>query len=484
MDEPVISRRRLLTSLGSASAASLIAPPNSLASDNTRFAHVRQAIERLPGKKPERVRVLAPAGSEANLAPIIREFRELTGISVDIQLAPVDDINTQLMLGQITGDSPFDLVVVATFGIPDLVSANAILAVDSFEARFPFAQERRENGLYKLGDQFDGRCYGPQVDGDLYVIFYNNAMLKDPNFVQQYQQLHGVAPTPATTWSQLDNMIRAVQRADRTAAGGLLFRTPRYIVWEFWSRLHAAGVLPFASDMTPQLTDPRSVAAVEAMISLTPSLHQRVRSASLVENWQLFSKGRTLCNIGWGGSQKYFTQHARQFPEGITVTQLPGITTPQGTLSVPYFNWGWNLAVPSSARNPEYGFLLAALAIEPEVSTRAVAARDGFFDPFQPEHYTSDAIRQAYGKEFLAVHERGMRTAIPDLYIRGYGQYMESLSDYLLQADRGFIRPLEAMEAVSARWRTITQALGAQKQQEQWQALLDNYPADYLAALK
>ncbi|MEO0574330.1 MAG: extracellular solute-binding protein [Pseudomonadota bacterium] len=482
MDES-LSRRRIFALLGGLSAARLLTSAPLQANDDTRFAHVSQAIERLNDDKPEQIRLLAPAGSEANLAPIIREYRQLTGISVKIDLAPVDDINTQLLLGQISGGRAYDLVVVATFGIPDLVSADAIMPIDDLEARFPFARESRESGLYRLGDRFGSHSYGPQVDGDLYVMFYNNAVLNDPDFVQRYKKIYGEPPTPAQTWDQLDRLMRVAQRADRSAYGGLLFRTPRYIVWEFWSRMHAAGVLPFDNAMEPQLADSRSIAALEAMISSSASLHRRANAASLTENWELFCEGRTLCNIGWGGSQKFFARHSKDFPKGITVTQLPGIQTPEGVLPIPYFNWGWNLVIPTGAPHPELGFLLAALAVEPEVSTQAVAARDGFFDPFQPAHYTSEEIEKAYGREFLAVHQRGMQSAIPDLYISGHGQYMEVLSHYLVQADRGFIKPLEAMQAVTTKWRAITQTLGVKQQQQQWQSLLKSYPAAYLAAL-
>ncbi|MEL6871003.1 MAG: extracellular solute-binding protein [Pseudomonadota bacterium] len=479
-----VSRRQVLRALSATTAMSLAPSIRAQSADeDTRISALIQAIQRLDGEKPEALRVLAPTGAQANLAPITRAFTAATGIGVDIHLAPVDDINTRLLLDHMSQKTPFDLAVVASFGVPDLVAANALLATDQFERKYPVAKRLRQQGLYRLADQFGGNTYGPQVDGDLYVIFYNTEMLKDADFSARFESQTGRKVKPAESWEQLDTLMRVAHEPARNRFGGLLFRTPRYIVWEFWSRLHAAGILPFDADMRPQLTDQRAISSVEALVSASNHLHPRARSASLVENWEIFAQGNTLCNIGWGGSQKYFVSHADRLPNGLTMTQLPGVRTASGMMPLPYFNWGWNLTVPIDARHPELGFLLSAFATAPSISTQAVAPRDGFFDPFQPAHYNDSAIREAYGDDFLAVHQTGLQGAIPDLYIRGHGQYIDTLSSYLMQADRGLTSPLKAMQAVSNRWNIITRTLGLEEQKKQWRQLLNNYPPSFLAAL-
>ncbi|MEM9171858.1 MAG: extracellular solute-binding protein [Pseudomonadota bacterium] len=482
-----IHRRRLLQWLA-ANSVGLMAAGGAIADHaidphSIRFL-IRQSIKRLGSKKPEVLRVLAPAGSQSNLQPIIDSFRELTGIDTQVSLAPVDDINTQLLLEQMTASQPHDLAVIATFGVPDLAQSTAIQSIDRFESRYPALAELRQECLFALGDRFSGKTYGPQVDGDLYLLFYNTALLNAPAFRARHERLVGREPRPAATWSELDELMLVANEPDKGRYGGLLFRTPRYIVWEFWSRLHCNGVLPFDDEMRPRLTEPGARAALESLIAASASQHPATDRLSLTDNWAAFCQGNALVNIGWGGSQKYFRQHRDRFAQGIIVTQLPGYAGADGPVPLPYFNWGWTMAVPSVSQHPEVAYLFGALATLPVVSSQAIRQTDGFFDPYHPAHYDDPDIQKAYGESFLTAHKAGLKAAIPDLYIRGQGQYLDALSDKLILANRGAMTPIDALRSVSAQWERITDQLDRGQQKRQWRALRENYPKDYLNSLK
>ena len=465
--------------LGSAALAAL-APSFSLRASVPPPATFQAAVstfsERLGESKPERIRLMAPQGSVPNLQPIIERFRDWCGIEVDLVLAPVDDINTRLMLETFGGGSASDAAVVATFGIPDLANAGALRPIDDFDERLAGARSLRDSSLYTLGDRFLGESYGPQVDGDVYLMFYNRALLEDPVLQERHQARFERPARPARTWRELDELLQCAHDPDRGVNGGLLFRTPRYIVWEYWVRLHAAGVLPFDDEMAPRLTEPAAVAALEALLACNAFLHPDAARNSLTDNWAAFANGDTLCNIGWGGSQKYFRKHGASLPGGVAVAPLPGFEREGDAVTLPYFNWGWNIVVPHGAAHPGYGYVLGVIATLPEVSTASVQAIDGFFDPYQEAHYADPKITEVYGPEFLNVHRAGMRTALPDLYVRGQGQYLESLSANLILANDGLVSPQEALAATSDRWERITDALGRDSQTRQWRELVDRYP--------
>ena len=76
-----------------------------------------------------------------------------------------------------------------------------------------------------------------------------------------------------------------------------------------------------------------------------------------------------------------------------------------------YFNWGWSYVIANSALSPELAYLFCALGVSAETSTRAVQVRDGYFDPFMPQHYEDPMIRDVYSDEFLKVHRAAMETA-------------------------------------------------------------------------
>ena len=212
--------------------------------------------------------VLLPEGSRANLEPVAAVFTERTGVKVDLQEVHVDQINAELMLNSVLGEAKYDVALPATFGVADLVAAGAIHALDDYAARYE-PTGFRDPMLYQEGDRFDGQTYGFQTDGDAYVMFYHREMLHDPNEQARYADRFGYPLAMPETWAELDRQIRFFHAPEAGRYGGLLFRTPGYLAWEWWIRFHAKGYWPLSPDMTPQIAEDPGVAALEELITIT-----------------------------------------------------------------------------------------------------------------------------------------------------------------------------------------------------------------------
>lgn len=479
-----LSRRGALIGMSGASVslATGLAFGND-AAEGSAHSVIAEIAQRLAGQQKISLSVLVPDGCQPNLQPIIAAFTQLSGIEVILRATPVDDINTALMLSDFEPNSSVDLALVASFGLPDLADAGVIQATDTFEQKHPIARSVRNLSLYKHADQIGGKTFGPQFDGDLYLMFYNRALLNDASLSASYQKRYMEPFDVAKSWPQLDRMMQHVHESRTDRHGGVLFRTPGYINWEFWARLHATGTLPFDDQMQPLINSTEGIATIESLIAASEWQRPGAASLGLVENWQAFAEGTSLCHIGWGGSQKYFRRHPQSLPDGIVASQLPGIDRNGQLTAVPFFNWGWNFAIPRTSRHAELSFLFAAFAVTPAMSSAAVAESEGFIDPFQPAHYHDSRITAVYGETFLATHEQGMRNAIPDFYVRGHRDYMEALSTALLLANRGQISAVEAADNISKRWQALTDGLGRTGQIRQWRALKNNYPPSFLEQL-
>ena len=173
--------------------------------------------------------------------------------------------------------------------------------------------------------------------------------------------------------------------------------------------------MPFDDDFVPEIAQPGAVEALNEMINITPCMHPETGTAGLFRNWELFESGQTYCNIGWGGSQKYFNRDTSQVKNKLLHGLLPGGVVP----SMSYFNWGWSYVVPSQSRFPEAAGLFAAFAASPGISTGAVRESGGYFDPFHASHYEDPQIVGTYSPEFLEVHKNAMKNPLPDLYLPG-----------------------------------------------------------------
>lgn len=479
---PNPTRRQLLQSALAAGCAAALPPLARAAAGTAATSHgaAADAARRLAGNDLGNLAVLLPAGSEGNVAPIAREFERRTGIGITIRTAPVDDINSVILLSRLTGRRQYDVVLPATYGIPDLAEADALLPLSDFAARYE-PDGYQQASLYSVGDYYLGKLYGYQADGDVYLMFYNAAFLENADARARYEARFGEPLTLPRTWPDLDRLLAFFHEPAKGQYGGALFRTPRYIAWEWWMRYHSKGAMPFDADMRPLVDSAAGIAALTELTAASEFLSPDCDSNDLLQNWQAFTSGNIFCNIGWGGSQKYFQAHSQNFSHGLVYSHAPGGDN-RGEQTVSFFNWGWNYAVPKNSRQPEIAYLFALFAASPAMSTLAVRQPDGFFDPIREAHYADPDIQAVYSGPFLEAHRDAMQRAVPDLYLRGQSEYFEILSDFILQADRRLLSPGEAMQSVAKLWNATTDRLGRAEQVRQWRALRARYPAPFAPA--
>ena len=423
------------------------------------------------------LRLLIPEGCQANLVENIGRFEALTDVRILIESVPVDEVSLHLTLDAAAGDNRFDIALPATFRLPDLVESEVLLALD--ELATEYEPDTLSSGfLYRHGDRYKGRFYGYQADGDVYVAFYNRRMLEDEALGRDFERRFGRPLETPRTWAELDSALEFFHAPNRGRFGGALFRNVEYSAWEWWTRFHAKGLAPFDADFRPQIDVDEGVVALEEMIGASKYLTKGARTHTLFENWDDFATGNVFCDVGWGGTQKYLRQRIDGGDEALLHAALPGGQRGAEVCPIPYFNWGWNYVVAKHSAEPELAYLFTLFCSLPAPSTRAVAARDGFFDPHREEHYADAAVRETYGDAFLEVHADSMRRALPDLYVERGTEYFDLLRRLVVRADRGEVTPRDALHAVSYGWEKLTEEIGRERQIERWGELRAAYPTE------
>jgi len=337
-NDPSQERRQFLA--GAAGATLGSAMPAALFADGDTDFHLEVAsrAKALTGDKAQLLRILIPTGCEANLAPVVARFKELAGITVALESVAVDEINTRLTLDTLGGNGNYDLALPATFGLPDLVASGAVSSLSAFAMKHE-PTGYRDHILYAIGDSFDNELYGFQADGDAYTMFYLRDLLENKDEQARYADTYGEALATPATWADLDRQMAWFHRPDENIAGGLLFRTPGYLAWEWWVRFHAKGYWPLSETLTPQIHSDAGVAALEEMIRATEHLAPEVSSLGLTENWERFSRGNVYCNIGWGGTQKFLNKPGSAVRGRLGYGPTPGgIIDGELLLKSNYFN--------------------------------------------------------------------------------------------------------------------------------------------------
>ncbi|MBX2808389.1 MAG: extracellular solute-binding protein [Cellvibrionaceae bacterium] len=483
----MLNRRRFIKHTLGAGALSSLALQSPLATAaNKDLSDLHQQlvaqVNSLRGKRDVSLTLLHPDGCQANLIPVINQFRQATGITIKLIKAGVDDINSTLIFNATLQQPLFDIALPATFGIPDLVNANALRPLNDFVREYEPAHYK-DYQLYDYGDYFNGDFYGYQTDGDTYLLFYNKDMLNNADNRQRFFNEQGYPLSIPKTWEQLDTMIRFFHQPEKQQYGGCLFRTPGYGAWEWWSRFHAKGYYPLDDTLTPQINNAAGIAALEEMVAISSYLHPKTASDGLFDNWATFAAGKTFCNIGWGGSQKYFNSDKSSVRGKLYYAPAPGGIIKGELIDCPIFNWGWNYVVSSLSKEPEIAYLFTLYACSPTLSTLSVQQKGGFFDPFREEHYSDKAIKETYSEAFLRAHKESIHNSIPDFYLQNQSTYLAALQENIYLAYQGSLSAQQALDITATEWQRITEKVGHKKQQAFWLALKAKYPEKLRAVL-
>ena len=469
-----MDRRKFVSNL---SKATIIAPFTSLyATENLSRHHLEIAkIISSQWKKKQHINILYPKGSLTNLLPIVKLFKDLTGVDVNLKEGSLDMISSEILIDNRVNKGPqaVDIALPATFSVPDLAESGVIADLSSFKQKYEH-KNLSQNSYYERGNYYNDKFYGYQADGDTYLMFYNKTWLQDPAMNKKYEDLHGKKLALPNSWQELDQMIRFFHNPQEKKYGGSLYRNKNYMIWEYWIRLHARGILPANDNMTPNFDSDEGIDVLNDLIKTSKFLSPTVGSDGLFDNFKSFSKNNSFCNLGWGGTQKLLHHFNPDIRNHLIYSSPPGY---KGQ-AMPFFNWGWNYVVSANSVKQELAYLFTLFASCPIVSSLAVEQAEGFFDPHRKEHYQNTKIQKIYGKDFLKIHEKALNNSIPDFYLQGQSRYFSILKEALYAANSGQISPKTALKKAATSWDKITDQLGRKKQISQWKKLKKSYPAN------
>ena len=483
------SRRRFLKGAAATTAyalggGSLLGMPQAFAAgslaDVTRDAAA--AAKKLMEGRTAALTILHPSGSLGNISPVAERWTADTGVAINYVEVPLGEIDQKVLLEAVSKTGSFDLALPASFRIPDLVESGVLVNLDKYALEYQPA-DYQEDSIYTAGDYYKGSLYGYATDGDTYLMFYLEDWLENEEENKAFSDKHGYRLKVPDTWQELDAMMAHFHRPDKNMYGGALFRTQYFIAWEWWVRFHAKGFFPFDDDMKPQINNEAGVKALEELVAASKHQYPGAASNGLFENFEAYAQGDKFCNIGWGGTQKFLNSDKSKVKGKLAFGNMPGGEVNGKLLKTPYFNWGWNYVVNTYSKDPELAYLFSLYACGPEMSTIATRDPGGYFDPTRSAHYKDPEIMATYSPEFLVAHEASMRDSIPDLYLKGQGEYFDALRVNIQAADVGKVTPQQAMDETAQVWERVTRRMGARSQKVQWNYLKSLYPAAVRAAL-
>lgn len=433
--------------------------------------------------------------------PALRQgasFEAATGTRVTVTRIPFDALYQRIMLGFVTAEPPYDVLLIPSAWLPDFAPFLSpvpewILQSRTFEDIHPVYRD----ALMRWGD----RWMALTIDGDLHLGAYRRDLFEDPETRQAFLEAEGRPLAPPRTWADYHGIAAFFSgRAGpdgRPLAGTLeAYARGGQRLWYLFSHAvayashpdHQGGVFFDPDTMVPAIDNPAWVRALEEFLDLrglgpfdatgldseTVRLRFADGAAAMAIDWADTGvlagdprRSRIAGKLGFfplPGSQEVWNPATRawdRLPEPRSVTFLA-------------FG-GWIGVVPAASPNGDQAWSYLAWYASPEHSAQDVLDGTSGVNPYRRSHLEDPApwrrlLGDQVASDYLGVLEASLSAPAKaqDLRLPGYRAYVAALEDQLDRVLAGDLSPAEGLRAAARAWEALTDRLGRNSQRRHY----------------
>jgi multiple sugar transport system substrate-binding protein len=460
--------------------------------------------EQGPPNGPDALRALTRDTSAIG-GPALRHgasFEAATGTPVALTRVPFDALYQRIMLGFVTAEPPFDVLLIPSAWLPDFAPFLApvperILNSPLFEDIHPVYRD----ALMRWGD----RWMALTVDGDLHLGAYRRDLFEDPETGRAFQGAHGRPLEPPRTWEEYVDLAaffsgRAGPQGAPLAGTLEAYARGGQRIWYLFS--HAAayashpdhpGAMFFDPDtLIPAIDNPAWVRALEELLVLRRLGPADAGALDSEGVRRRFANGEAAMAIDWAdtavlaGDPRY-----SRVADRVGFFALPGsreVWNPAtrewdrlpGPRSLTFLAFGgWIGVVPAASPNRDKAWDFLAWYASPAHSAQDVLDGTSGINPYRRSHLDDpDPWRRLLGAatatDFLGVLRTSLaaREMARDLRLPGYRTYMAALEDQLDRVMAGSASPAEGLSSAAKAWEAITDRLGRDSQRRHYRAAM------------
>ena len=448
------------------------------------------------------------------------EFEAATGATLEIVTLPLHDVLPRFLEDSVSGIGTFDTAIIGAWLLPELVEGDFLQPLGPYledptypawdlEAILPGPRALMEYG---------GQLYTTGYDHDGEVFYYRRDLLTDPEHQAAFAEANGYAlPVPPQTWEQAIAIARYFNGKDWDGDGEpesgvtMHLKVGATAMFHFMSFSAPYVIGPenaklywfHPEDMTPLITSPGHVAAINALIELTQHGPEAMFGWAHGESWDYFLAGKAATTFTWGDlgalAQQTPERGGKSLVRGLTAAaELPGtngyynfvsgavVATAEPNIVGNTTGGNWAPVLSKYAPAPEATYyVMALLAHSAKRMTHAGRGFDGVdlgaTYHFPPPHGTGsieeftslgwdeqDAID--YTDAFFMTFDNPQQ--LPYLRIPGTFEYWLSLDTNLSRALLGELSPEEALQVTADEWERITDRFGRDRQRASYKASL------------
>lgn len=430
MSRPV---RRVTTVLAFASAAGLVLAgcaggPGDPSGDD--------------GDKTLKVLIAAPQEGAGKI--LEADFEAETGVEIEVEVVPYDQIQTKAILDAQSGTNNYDVIQYWYTSVGALAEAGALADITEWvDGDADIDAPDFIDAIFGPYTQYEGATYGLPIDGDTHVLFYNKEIF-ERNGVE--------VPTTWEEYIQVSKTITDAEKADGVYGNALLGSKSAFNIGStFFNRLATMSPDPIDPQM-PQLNTDAAVAAAQSMLDAAPYALPSPLEIGFEQALPQFLSG-SVGMIEFWTDLGVFAQDPEQskIVDGWGVAPLP--VGPEGSVSGA-LNAGWAMGISPNASDEELAKQFVAFASSKEMNEKLITTTGSGVDPIRTSTLESPAY-VGFAPEVSAVAAEVLPNAQSWPTSPQAPEMIQSLSDNLALMLQGSLTAEEAMQQTWDAWQSM-----------------------------
>ncbi len=394
------------------------------------------------GDQTLQVLIAAPQEGAGNI--LEQEFEAATGVDLEVEVVPYDQIQTKAILDAQSGTNNYDVIQYWYTSVGALAEAGALADITEWvESDDEIDASDFIGAIFEPYTQYEGATYGLPIDGDTHVLFYNTEIF-ERNGVE--------VPTTWDEYVEVAKIITEAESGDGVYGSAILGAKNAFNIGStFFNRLATMSPDPIDPQM-PQLNTEYAVDAAQAMLDASPYALPTPLEIGFEQALPQFLSG-TVGMIEFWTDLGVFAQDPEQsqIVDGWGVAPLP--VGPEGSVSGA-LNAGWAMGISPNASDEDLAKEFVAFASSKEMNEQLITTTGSGVDPIRTSTLDSEAYTE-FAPEVSAVAAEVLPNAQSWPTSPEAPEMIQSLNDNLALMLQGSLTAQEAMDQTWETWQSM-----------------------------
>ena len=416
--------------------------------------------------KRKTIRIMFQGGGDS-APPIETEelIEEETGLSIEIDVIPPENLHEKQLTFFMSGKADYDLLEIYPTWVGEYAEANFIQNLDPLYQKYGSEINTNDfiEGAQVGFDKYQGSWYAVPYDGDVNMFYYRGDLFSDADNKADFKAEYGYELAPPETWNQVRDYAEFFTGREEGLYG---FGTLALKTWwavAYWANVYrnlalANGVMGenglVNDDGEIEMKRAEFIEAnnfyMDLMNNYAP---EGILSWGYPESKEGIANGTVAMTMQWATSVFRDPRQAKYWDK-IRGTLMPGFEKPDGSVErVTSFAVGKALTIPTGIKNTDVAFLYAHFLASKEMQIYETNSGSGV-DPNRYSVWEDQRVKDVWGPLVEPTLE-SLQYGVGDIKVPQASKLYESLLIELHESWAGNQSSAEAYDNTIKQWEKI-----------------------------